>query len=115
MKDIRVDKAQLLTEMRHNRDTHQAEYDKAVIAFRSRATALMEQQLELARNGGEIKLHVSLPVPEIHTDDYERAIAMLEWELDKEISLTETDFNTFVLNKWGWAASFTANTMSYNR
>jgi hypothetical protein len=51
--------------------------------------------------------------PEEHTEDFDRAIEMLQWEVGDEVTLSEHDFATLVQNQWGWARSFASNTTSY--
>lgn len=113
MEKITVGKIRLMQTLLTNRDKHQAAYDEAVVAYRVRAIEEMERNLLAAQRGDEVVLYVRIPVPEIHTDDYNRAIDMLKWETSDTVSLSEHDFAELVQNEWGWARSFATNTVSY--
>lgn len=115
MEKITVIKAMLLETLLNNMAEHQAAYDEAVVAYRARAIEEMERNLLAAQRGDEVVLYVRIPVPEIHTDDYKRAIEMLGWETRDEVELTEDEFRQLVQNEWGWARAFLANTISYSQ
>jgi hypothetical protein len=119
MRDITVRKADLIATLKTNRDNHLAEYEIAVEVYKDRfvkaAQAYARDAVRRARIGEQFIGAVWLPVPEEHTEDYDRAIAMLEWEIEDDIRLNEHDFATFVLNQWGWAKSYATSTQSYTR
>ena len=109
---ITVNKANLITQLKSNRDAHRAEYDAACLVYKDRCVAEIETMLADAR-AGVIRRNLTLPIPEEHTEDYNRAIDMLEWAQSDTIDLTQQEFATLVRNQWGWLQSFTANTSSY--
>ena len=112
MDTITVDKAQLIETLRTNRTEHDATYEAALVAFQERAVQELSKMLKEARKG-DVRLHVSLPVPEKHTEDFDRVIEMLEWDQGSTVRLTHSEFAQYVQNKWGWIGSFTSNTSSY--
>lgn len=109
---ITVDKADLIERLKANRDAHRAEYDAACEVYRERCIAEIEHMLADAR-AGVIRRNLTLPIPEEHTEDYDRAIDMLEWAQSDTIELNQQEFATLVRNQWGWLSSFAANTSSY--
>jgi hypothetical protein len=113
--DVTVKKAELIEKIKVNMETHEATYEKAVVAFRKQQIELLESQLNVARKGRPIdRMALSrMPVPENHMDDYNRALRALEMHTGDEIELGEYDFNRFVLDEWEWTHSFLANTTSY--
>ena len=113
MKTITVNKKDLLDKLRENRDGHRATYEEAVEAYRAKAIEVFEQNIREVREGKPVRQYLELPVPEDHTSDYERVIAMLEWDEGEKVELTESEFRQYVQDNWGWAQSFMANTMSY--
>lgn len=113
MDDIRVTKAVLLARLKENRASHRDTYVNAREIFRQRSADLAQEQAELMLRGEIRAIAVNLPVPEDHTDDYDRVIEMLDWHLDDEFILSEIDFQQYVRDEWGWARSFAANTSSY--
>jgi hypothetical protein len=110
---IRVNKAALIDTLRANRSEHQDLFDQATVVYKARAEQELQRRLDDIRAGNKINLIISLPVPENHTEDYDRIIQMLEMSLDEEIMLSEADAAVYVLNQWGWMRSFTTNTTSY--
>ena len=119
MNTITVDKDELRLALIKNREDHKAIYDKAVIAYKEKfvkeAQRFAEDAVRRAQGGRiDFALFRGLPVPEEHTEDFDRAIQMLEWEINDTVELEETDFRQYVQNNWRWAASFASNTSSYN-
>lgn len=118
MKNITVNKANLLNTLRTNRDAHRAEYEAAVEIYKRRfveeAEKFAAEALRRVTQGLPFLDFVWLPVPEEHTDDYDRVIQLMEWELADEVELSEGDFRQYVLNEWGWMTSFASNTRSYS-
>jgi hypothetical protein len=58
-------------------------------------------------------MYISLPMPEDHTDDYERAIKMLDLDVREDIELTEQEFAQYVLDDWGWKDQWTTTNSAY--
>ncbi len=114
MRNITVKKDELITKLKTNRDEHEALYDEAVEVYRRRVVEEAEKLLADAKRGDNIRHAFVLPVPEQHLEDFDRALEMLEWEIDDYVELTEREFAELVQNEWGWARSFTTNTMSYS-
>ena len=54
-----------------------------------------------------------MPVPEDHTEDYDREILMLKMEIEAVITLTAGEFDRYVMDNWGWKASFTTSNAPY--
>lgn len=55
---------------------------------------------------------VDLRYPESHSAEYKKAIRSIELNIYDNISLSEEEFNRYVMNDWEWRASFiTRNTM----
>lgn len=113
MDDFTVDKAKLITKLKKNRKKHLGIYEEAVRVYRKRMIAELEQSLRDAKNGGAIRRSVSLPLPENHTEDFDAAIDMLEWNVADQVELTERVFRQLVRNEWGWLQSFESNTSIY--
>lgn len=113
MEEITVDKNDLIATLRDNMENHRELFEKAQVVYRARMVEELDRALEEARTGGTIKRAFALPIPEDHTSDFETAIQMLEWELGDQVILQRYEFEQYVMNQWGWRASFAANTQSY--
>lgn len=108
-----VKKKRLLKKLIKNRDAHRAEFLQAQGKFRERVVEHLDRHLQDARDGKKIRLYVSLPEPEDHTDDYQAAIDGLDWEIAEEVELDYRQFNQLVRNRWAWRESFASNTQAY--
>lgn len=119
MDKITVSKGDLVATLKTNRANHKAEYDKAVEVYKERfvdmAKKFATDAVYRAANGIKFEGFGWLPVPEEHTDDFDRALQMLEWDLGETVELSTYEFAQYVQNDWGWAKSFASNTSSYLR
>ena len=113
MQEITVDKADLIAKIQANRDEHRSMFLKSQERYREAMIAELDRALEEARDGQKIRRAFTLPVPEDHTDDFNTALEMLDWEQEDSVELDQRDFARFVQNRWEWQASFAANTQSY--
>jgi hypothetical protein len=110
---VTVRKDELLKVLRANREAHRGKFERAYERFRGQAIAALRENLDAARVGGPVVLVVGLPVPEDHTEDYDREIRMLEMHQGTEVEIASRLFDQIVMDRWGWKASFAANTESY--
>lgn len=117
MDTITVDKARLLETLKANREVHAATFKEAMENYpKALADAYAKKAEAVATYNGDLKTFAqwtSLPIPEEHTEDFDTAIAMLDWAQGDTIALPQHEFEQYVLNKWGWAARFTQNTTNY--
>lgn len=113
MQNITVSKLQLLETLRENREKHRDLFLKAQEKFRERVIEELDRRLADARAGRKIDIFFTLPEPVDYTGSFDQAISMVEWEQSQSITLSEKDFQRYVLNKWEWEHLFAANTASY--
>lgn len=113
MELINVKKDQLLMKVKGNRDNHRKVFDDGQEVYRERVIAELDSMLSDAKAGRKIQRAVSLIEPEDHTSDYDRVIAMLEMSVDDQVELNEIDFQRYVMDQWGWNASFQNSTAMY--
>lgn len=114
MDTIEVVRTDVITKLKENRDLHKATFEEANANYRQVCVDALRARADDIDGGGKIQLHFDLPKPEDHTEDYDDAIAALEWDQRGTIELLHGDFRAYVLNKWHWERSFAANTMSYS-
>lgn len=110
---VTVSRDELLEVLRRNRDAHRKAFIKAQGLYRERAIGELDRALADARAGNGIRLSISMPVPEDHTDDYDREIRMLEMSVHERVTLASHLFDQVVMDHWRWSASWASNTMSY--
>ncbi len=116
MRESRVPKEGLLKKIKENRRKHVEEYEESVQGYKEAALqAIDEATQQLKRRVGELKegqvvrLHAvqfNLQVPENHSKDYDRAIAMLEMSIDNEITIKADEFSRYVMDDWEWKEDF---------
>jgi hypothetical protein len=114
MNSVIVKKDALLETLKANRGTHRAVFEEALIGYKDRAIELLTEHIERIKKGKVEKVFVSLPQPEDHTDDYDRAIATLEWTIFDEVELTINEFDMYVRDNWRWKQEFVGTTSLYN-
>lgn len=113
MKNVTVNKAHLIDTIKENRDEHRGIFEAAQVKYREKVIALLDQRLADARHGRPIVLHFGLPEPVDYTEEYNAALAALDWEVADQVTLDESEFRQLVLNEWRWAQHFAANSASY--
>lgn len=113
MNTITVSVAQLLDTLRANKATHHDTFVKAMTVFRIKAIEVLDEQIASIHKGGLPDKFLRLPIPEEHTEDYDRAIQMLEWHTEPTIELSMGEFTQYVQDNWGWRQNFLTNTASY--
>ena len=116
MRDVKVNKEELLDIVRTNKEKHSKEYLEAVEDFKKAAINIAETNLKLAQTGDTEKIakFKQLPSkPVSYEDSYTRAIRMLELSVDSVIEVEEHIFNQLVLDEWQWKQNFAVTSASY--
>lgn len=114
MKEVVINKADALTKLQENREAHRAIFEEAVDGFRTRATQALEDQLKRITEGKIEIVQVYLPKPVDHTRDYDREIAMLEMSIGDQVTLTQQEFASFVMDDWTWKREFLTSNSAYS-
>lgn len=114
MDTVKVVRVDVIAKLKENRATHKATFVEADANYRQVVVDALRARANDVEGGGKIQLFFELPKPEDHTEDYDTAIAMLEWCKDDLIELDQQEFGMYVLDKWRWELAFAANTMSYS-
>lgn len=114
MEKVTVKKSVLLEKLQANRADHRGIFEEALDGYRDAALEILEGHIERVRQGKVEQIFVSLPMPEDHTKDYDRAIGMIEMSVDEEITLSEADFASYVQDDWRWKQQFLASNSTYS-
>ena len=112
--DLVINRQMLVTILIENKDKHHNNFVKAVASYKEKAVEVLKQNIDNISSGKKLRVYFTLPVPEEHTKDYDRAIRSLGLDTRDEIKLTEADARCYVDDQWGWSQSFLSNTVSYN-
>jgi hypothetical protein len=110
---ITVKKDALLADIRKNFGKHRQILETANVAYRAKAIEELRANLEAAINQKPIRRGITCTEPENHTKEYETVIAMLEMCVADEITITERQFQCFVMDNWDWKSRFQASTAAY--
>ena len=113
MDTITVKKSDLLEVLRKNRESHRAEFEKALEGWHKTVLKTLEDSLADAKAGKWRQMLINLPRPEDHTTDYDRRIQMFEMDVNPTVELDEQEFATFVQDDWGWRRQWTLSNSVY--
>lgn len=92
---IKVVKANLIVQINENKAKHIKEYAQAVINYKLEAAEQLSA-LQLKNGDGGLNLQLDLTSPIDNSDNYDKIAEMFSWEIDKEIELTQEEFNEYV-------------------
>lgn len=109
---IKVNKVKLMDKIKENKANHIVEYDKAVIAYGKEAHRQLEKQL-VAVKKGSLNARLSLITPVDNRENYDKILAMFEWEEDTIVELEQTEFNEYVQDETHFAMQAKVSNMSY--
>lgn len=113
MRSVKVNRNELLEKLKKNREKHRDIFLQAQEGYRKAVIAELDRMLEDAKAGKKIKRYIELEEPIDQTDDYDRAIAMLEMCVDDVVEINNTEFACYVMDQWSWKEQFTATNTVY--
>jgi len=118
LKFVKVKRKQLVEKLKANRETHKAEFKEAWEGYVQTVIDTAKENLRDAKKWSkepsEAHHFDSAPsAPKNHTKEYDRAIALLEWEVEDEVELSTNDFNCYVLDDWSWKRDHAMSMSSY--
>lgn len=104
MQPIKMNKQELIKILTQNKEEHIQTFEEAWEAYTEKLTQNLERMLEAAKTGdpAEVPLHINLVKPTNHADDYDRALRMLNHDLDDTVKLDEREYANLVDDEWGW-------------
>jgi hypothetical protein len=116
MKEVEVNVEELLEVLKANRDAHSEMFEKAWTGFSRKMVEVLEKNLEHARLGMPERVKVYLETPKDHSDDYDRAIAMLEMTRragNEKVTISVAQYAQLVDDDWGWKDQFLHTNSAY--
>lgn len=116
MRDVKMNKSELLKIVLENKEKHIKEYLESVEDYKKGAVKLANEHVELAATGDLAKIAKikSMPgAPTSYEKEYDRAIRMLELSVEDIIEIEEHVFNQLVLDEWTWKQNFVASASLY--
>lgn len=115
MNTVNINKTKLLEVLKNNLALHKSKYYEAIEDYKDAVLAICTRNLSIAQTGtmddfNDIKKIPSKP--HSYEEDYNTTITMLEFSVDSNVILTQSEFKQFVLDEWVWKHTFdTSNTM----
>lgn len=107
---VRVSKDNLVERITKNREDHRRIFEEALDGWKKKVTADLEEAVADAKAGKDWRIRFNNPRPEDHTDDYDTVLTLLKLSEDDMFELNYREFESYVMDKWGWQASFLSNT-----
>ena len=116
MKEVTVNKSDLLIILTKNRAQHQIDYDKAIEGYYVELVEKLEKALVIAKEGpdGDQPVRgVHLQEPLCYITEYDRAIGMLEMHVENEVTISGVEYSHFVDDEWVWKDNWKLTNTGY--
>lgn len=113
MDTVKVNKSELLQIVIRNRESHRAEFEKALEGYRKTVIEALEANLRTLRDGKAIRIIITDAPPEDHTRDYDRVISMLSMSVSTDIEISAEAYAQVVLDEWGWKHHWSVSNTKY--
>lgn len=115
MKQVIVNKAELLVILKKNKAEHREVFLEAQKKFREVVIEELDAQLKAARDGQPVMLErfTRLIQPQDYTAQYERAIRMLEMSVHTTVEINDREFQNFVEDVWDWSRDWAVSNSNY--
>lgn len=115
MKEVTVNKKKLLAILKKNLARHELLYQESLHGFKAKFIEALEIVGNRAIQGDfDITPITNLQKPADYSEDYKDVIKMIEMEIKNNITLTQEEFENYVLNKWDWISSFKRSYLFYS-
>jgi len=114
MKNITVNKEKLLEALTKNMAIHIDEYSQMKIVYMEMAVVKGEEILDNLRSGDyKTNLYFDLDKPNSSEKEYKRAIEMLAWEVNVNVTITENEYNSYINDEWSFSRNFAVSKLAY--
>jgi hypothetical protein len=112
--NVRMEKIKLLSILETNKKEHVELYQEAKQGYLLEAKKLLKQAVKKLNDTGVLNYYeLNLIEPVSYEETYSEIIEMLKHTQDSEISLTQSEFRNYVMDKWSWGSSFVTNNSAY--
>ena len=115
---VTVDKTKLLKKLKQNREVHKENYKNAhegwVLTMKDLSAVLNKEASDGRISEDTIgDLLRDRTPPSDHTDEYSRAIDMMEMSEDLNISMDQFTFDQYVRDNWTWKETWSMSNTKY--
>lgn len=115
MNVVTLKRSDMIARLTKNLAEHKAVVTEALEGYRIAVIAELDRMIADAKNGKQIRTHVTLVQPVDHTRDYERVLDMLNLSVKDEIELFPEDFGRYMRDEWEWDVQFASSNLNYVR
>ena len=109
---IQVEKSDLITKIKENKENHIVEYDKAVIAYKDEALRQLAN-LTVRVEEGAVDAKLDLITPINNADNYDKIIEMFDWEVTDVVELEQDEFQEYVQDTTDFAVKARMSNAAY--
>jgi CHAT domain-containing protein len=110
LNETRIEKQKLLEVLRSNLTKHVSEYETAMNDYWEALEIYHAAQLTRAKSRSKKSPEIPAPIePTSQAKEYEKVIRQLELSIDEQVTLNDTQFQTYVMDDWFWKPVFAAN------
>lgn len=103
---IDVAKKLLIEMLTANMETHKRMFAKGDASYRIAVVNELNRRITEIKAGRKISNHIHLERPTNHTEDYCKAIRMLNLHNGDTVAITKQEFSEFVEDDWRWKSRF---------
>lgn len=116
MKNVNVDKIELIRILTENRAIHIKEYAEMMIEYKKEIIAECQklQEFNMAATS-DFKKRLTSSEPVSNEQEYDTILSMLSMSIDSNISLSTNEYTQYVLNEWFFTNSFEMSKSAYIR
>jgi hypothetical protein len=112
--ELSIPRQKLLDVLVANRMQHRLIFEEALEGYREEAVRQLQDHIDRIRDGNLIRVMVSLPMPEDHTDDYDRVIGLIDMSEDAKVVLSDDEYASYVQDDWSWKRAFLTSNAYYS-
>ena len=106
LQETNIDRSKLTTTLKDNLKDHIEIYDLALATWRDEYSKYVADFAKKVK-AGDFKVSFSPPTkPSSYAKKYEDVISQLDMSSDQVIKLDATEFKNYILDEWGFSASF---------
>ena len=114
MDKVKVNKEDLISILKTNRDQHGKDYNDAVGGYLMTVEAELKKTLRKVRKGEEFDLYFrDLSKPDSHVKEYNDVIDMLSVSKDDDVNISMEDYLKYYKNEWNWCVSWSSQNTGF--
>lgn len=112
--NITAKKAEILTQLEKNLESHAKMVVEAREGYIKRAQTELEKRIAQLREGKIVALTFHLKVPKDYSTVYKTTIGMLKAHTGDDITLSATEYRQLVEDEWDWTRDFAGSNAPYS-